>query len=93
MTVIKLLGLASGGEHPDAGRWLASFDPDAIEGRGLVTGTDDRAQALRFSNAAAAMRFWRQRSKRRPTRQDGQPNRPLTAFTVEFVDDEQEPLL
>jgi hypothetical protein len=46
--------------------------------------TTNPAWALRFENGGDAMRFWRQQSILQPLRDDGKPNRPLTAFTVEI---------
>jgi len=63
------------------GKWVKSFDPDAHDGRGDLRVTDDRYKALSFSSPGEAMRFWKQQSKSRPVRPDGEPNRPLTAWT------------
>lgn len=62
--------------------WLASYDPDAYEGRGDVETTTTPARAMRFGDFLAAWNTWRQVSHRRPTRPDGEPNRPLAAFTI-----------
>lgn len=67
------------------GALLKSFDADAMEGYGLVEWTDDVAEARRFQSFTAAMDCWRQDSTVRPLRDDGEPNRPLTAFTIEIV--------
>jgi hypothetical protein len=64
------------------GAWLKSYDPEAHDGRGDATWTNDPAQAQQFASAMEAHRFWRQPSRTRPRRADGQPNRPLTAFSV-----------
>lgn len=64
--------------------WLVEFDPEANDGRGHVDWTENRAEAKRFPDSAAAMEFWNQQSRTRPTRPDGKPNKPLTAFTVEI---------
>ena len=42
----------------------------------------NRAQAKLFPSLKDALDFYRQRSARMPTRPDGEPNRPLTAFTI-----------
>ena len=49
--------------------WVASFDPDAFDGLGDVTVTQDAALALAFDDTDAALAFL-------------QSNRPLTAFTA-----------
>ncbi|HTB46264.1 MAG TPA: hypothetical protein VK741_21765 [Acetobacteraceae bacterium] len=67
-------------------RWLKAFDPDAYGGRGFIDTTPDRAQAMRFPSFEAAMECWRTQSRVKPLRDDGQPNRPLTAHTVQPVE-------
>jgi hypothetical protein len=64
------------------GQYLVSFDPEAFGGRGWADWSSDRGQALHFEDYAAALDYWRQTSHTRPRRPDGQPNRPLTTFTV-----------
>jgi hypothetical protein len=85
--VLKCLGLATGG-GPE-GEYLAAFDPEAGDGWGDATFTRDVTKALRFPDLSAAYHFYGTRPARRPTRPDGRPNRPLTAFTMQFdrVDD------
>src|SRR3954466_4477754 len=64
------------------GQAVAWSDPDAHDGRGDAEFTLDPLRAKRFPNAADAMKYWRRQSTIRPTRDDGKPTRPLTAFTV-----------
>jgi hypothetical protein len=63
-------------------RYLETANIEAYDGRGTATWTEDPAEAIRFASQAAAIEFWRRQSSVRPLRDDGQPNRPLTAFTV-----------
>jgi len=85
--VVRCLGLVGravavhDGKTP-AGEYLASFAPEAYDGRGLATFTRDRARALVFPDFKAAYECIGTRPKKRPTRPDGKPNRPLTAFTL-----------
>lgn len=65
-----------------AGAWLAHFDLDARDGIGEVTWTMNSEDALAFPTPGVALAAYRSTSKVRPLRDDGQPNRPLTAFTV-----------
>jgi hypothetical protein len=81
--VMRCLGLATGG-GPE-GEYLAAFDPEAGDGWGDATFTPEMAQALRFPDFPAAYTFLGTRPTTRPVRPDGKPNRPLTAFTMEFV--------
>jgi hypothetical protein len=64
------------------GQFLASYDPEAHDGQGWAEWTRDPAQAMTFTDSAAAMDCWRAVPASRPRRADGLPNRPLTAFTV-----------
>jgi hypothetical protein len=66
------------------GQYLKSYDPDAHGGRGTCEWTADKAAAAVYPDFAAAFEAWRQVPKSRPRRDDGQPNRPLTAFSVTF---------
>jgi hypothetical protein len=63
-------------------RWLKSFDPDAHGGLGLVEWTRDIRQAIKFADFIEAKDYYIQQSTVRPLRADGQPNRPLTGWTV-----------
>jgi hypothetical protein len=66
----------------EADGWVKSFDPEAYEGRGIAELTSDVAEAKRFSSMEEAYAFWRLVPEARPIRDDGRPNRPLTAFSV-----------
>lgn len=89
MTVIRIVGLVSGGPSPFDGQYLKEYDPDR---RGIdpdghimlahVTTTPNPDEAMRFAGVADAQGTWARKSTRWPIRPDGQPNRPLTAFTV-----------
>lgn len=68
-----------------AGAYLASYDPEANDGQGRASWTEDPARALVFSNAAAAFECYRTVPVNRPIRPDGKPNRPLTLFSIELV--------
>jgi hypothetical protein len=89
--VIRCLGLVGRvvAVHHDAktpaGEYLAAYDPEAHDGRGEITFTRDRARALVFPDLKAAWELIGTRPKKRPTRPDGKPNRPLTAFTLQIM--------
>lgn len=87
MTVyaLQVVGLASQAPGEEAEMFVQSFDADAHDGMGQATLTPDRHEAKTFANGREALAFWTQASTVRPTRDDGQPNRPLTAYTVEVV--------
>lgn len=77
------------------GLYLKSYNPDLFNGRGKAQWTTDPSEAMHFVSHEAALICWRQQSKCRPTRRDGRPNRPLTAYTVEVIalDDDGKPTL
>jgi hypothetical protein len=83
MTVIKLVEFADGSFTPHAGWYVKGFDPDYHEGVGFVLPTKDKMKAKRFESPGDALDFWKTRSKVRPFRPDGLPNRPMTAYTIE----------
>jgi hypothetical protein len=78
--VALLLSLNSGG--PVIGNYLEWSDPNANFGKGDDRWTPDPAKAKRFPTRDAAMECWRARSTLVPTRPDGRPNRPMTAYSV-----------
>lgn len=87
MLVIRCLALTgaiidTNKEKEPVGLFLKSYDPNAHQGRGFAEWTSDKSEAMQFERPEYAMRFWRQTSTVMPRRADGQPNRPLTAFTV-----------
>jgi hypothetical protein len=64
------------------GQYLEWSDPDANDGLGDDRWTDDPAKAKRFKSFAAAALCWKAQSTVRPLRDDGEPNRPMTAYSV-----------
>jgi hypothetical protein len=67
-----------------AGQWLEAFDVDAFDGWGDALFTADINRAMRFADLGAAFTAWKTQSTVRPLRADGEPNRPLTAFSITF---------
>lgn len=86
-TVIVYAGPAGGPAVP--GSFLRSYDLEAAGGRGTATWTSDKSRALAFSSFIEAFEAWRAIPESRPLRPDGEPNRPLTAFTVTFEEGPQ----
>jgi hypothetical protein len=81
--VIQILGLADGGDPFDlAGSYVKEYTPDGHEGRGDLVLTRHAGQAKRYASMAEATGELRRASTTHPTRADGKPNRPLSAFTV-----------
>lgn len=81
-----LEGSITVGPPAPAGSFLMACDPDANAGRGSATWTGSIAKALRFAGPREALMCWQQQSTRLPLRPDGQPNRPLTAYTVSLLE-------
>jgi hypothetical protein len=67
--------------------WLQSFDANANGGRGSLVMTKKRSEAMRFDSIGAVMECWQTQSTVVPLRTDGKPNRPLTAYTIEPIED------
>lgn len=81
--VLLCLGDALGG-MTDEGKYLKDFDVDAHQGLGSIHfGTLE--EAMRFDNRYAATKTVQTVSKVRPKRDDGKPNRLLSAWHWEVV--------
>lgn len=90
-TLIRIIGAADGSPCPFAGQYVSRADCDAHGGRGELETTAHAAMALQFPDSETAIEFWRQQSTRHPTRPDGKPNRPLTAYTCDIGPAENAP--
>lgn len=69
------------------GKYLKAYDPTVVDGElgydgGLLEVTPDLRAAMHFSDLREALNKYRQSFG---VRSDGQPNRPLTAWTITFV--------
>lgn len=98
-TIIRVHGLGDGTEFSRP-LWIESYDIDASPARQSIFNSDGaivnglwggatrltihRDRAKRFPSFIDASAAWNTVSKRCPLRPDGRPNKPLTAFTVEF---------
>ena len=85
MSVLMICaGTADGPVHDvsHAPWFLMTFDPDDPQEQ--VIWTTHRPSARRFADLTEAMTLWKTASTVRPLRDDGLPNRPLTAFHVTF---------
>jgi len=83
---LRIIGTVLGEPSPFDGQYVKEYDPtychpDGYDG-GILETTPDPGEALTFPSAVEALECWR---KSYGTRCDGQPNRPLTAFTVEVA--------
>ena len=85
MQVHSLTGTQLGAPGLDPkDRYVVSYDPDGNDGHGDVVLPTDPAKAKRYT-LDEARKEWDRTSTVRPLRSDGQPNKPLTAYTVALV--------
>jgi hypothetical protein len=63
--------------------YLKGYDVNSHGGIGSADLTPDPDRALTWPDVATVLAVWKMQSTARPTRLDGQPNRPLTAYTIE----------
>lgn len=82
LVVVALPSLYQTGGPNVVGQALEWYDPNAHEGRGDAAFTNTPERAKLFRDAGEAMEEWKRTSTVRPVRDDGRPNRPLTAFSV-----------
>jgi len=84
MVCAGLAGRSRTGRPAPVGQYLKSYDPEAHDGQGAVVWTRDVTEARVFLTHREALLCWQWIPRNRPRRPDGQPNRPLTAFTIEI---------
>jgi hypothetical protein len=83
--IIRIFSHADRTPCPCAGHYLTFYDPDSGGGRGEIRTSTRPELALQFPDYGRAHECWTQQSRVMPFRSDGKRNRPLTAFTVEYV--------
>jgi hypothetical protein len=81
MVVVRVYGVI--GPQEWDGHYLQWYDPEGNAGNGDVRITPFREHAARFPDIDAVLRLYRAVQKCRPLRDDGKPNRPLSAFTLD----------
>lgn len=89
MVVMRLLGLACGEQTPIDGLYLKEYDPsrDGVDPLGIpmlahIVCTPDPDEAMKFRSLVEVHRVWSMVDPRNPMRDDGCPNRPITAFHI-----------
>lgn len=85
MILMRILDVMGEPIRDDRPHYLRAFDVDAMAGIGTMKTTTDFREAMQFADARACAEAWRTQSKVRPLREDGKPNRPLTACSIEFI--------
>ena len=80
---ISLAGQTRNGDVSSlAGQYLRAWDPEARDGYGDAKWTPVASHAIVYPSITAAHDAWRAIPRNRPRRDDGKPNRPLTAYNV-----------
>ena len=88
--IIRLIALANGEPSPIDGQYVVDYDPsrDGTDTNGNPIGcylvTDANPMRARQYSVSEALETWNKVDIRNPTRPDGRPNKPLTAYTVEI---------
>jgi hypothetical protein len=80
--VIRIVGLADGTPTVASGAYVQDYTPDGNDGQGDLVLTARRELAKTYDDPMAAIEDWKATSTTHPVRDDGKPNRPLTAFTI-----------
>jgi len=62
--------------------WLREYNPEDVSGQGSVEITQDPLRAKRYPSFSDALTELDRVPENRPTRSDGKPNRPLSAYIV-----------
>ncbi len=80
---LLLVALANGQKSEFDGKYVKEYDPAYIHPEGYMGGklevTGDIKEAMAFPDQIAAFAKWKESYGIRP---DGEPNRPLTAWTA-----------
>jgi hypothetical protein len=87
MPTIRIVGLVNGEPSEYDGTYVIDYDPTPrVDHEGefvhLIV-TQNKAQARQFQTYAQAVAFYQSPSRAGLPREDGKPDRPLTAFSVE----------
>lgn len=82
--VMRLCGMADGRSSGFDGFYLKDFDFEAHDGQGQIDVTMSLMAAKHFPDLASALEFRNRQPDCKPLRDDGLPNRPLSATTWEF---------
>lgn len=92
MFAMKLICYANGEPTPHDGKFLLDFNFEAFGGIGAMEMTHDIFAAKRFLSVHEALAYRNRVPLVKPTRDDGMPNRPLSATTWEVVPVPEDPV-
>ena len=62
--------------------YIQGYDLEYADGRGRAMLTGDIDLAITWDTEVEVFEAWRTVSEKMPVREDGKPNRPLTAYTI-----------
>jgi len=90
--IIQLVGLVGGQATGYDGEYVQEYDPSTTfpgcpdehqrAGECWLITTPNPALAKRYAGFLEAMAEWNRVDERQPIRQDGNPNKPLSAFSI-----------
>jgi len=83
--ILRVVGWAHNLPSPYDGQYLVEVHPDALRADEWIACSADAAEARVFDTASEAIAYWHQQSTATPLRDDGEPNRPATAWTMSTV--------
>lgn len=86
--IVRIISGADGSATPHDGRYVKAWNSNVDFGILALDSTSKKKEAKKFESAADALEEWRTQSKVMPLRPDHEPNRPLTALTVSFEQEE-----
>ena len=70
------------GDEDAINAWVVDHDSNAAGGKGFTRLSQKKAEAKTFNSSREAIDFYNEQSTVQPLRPDGEPNRPMTAYTV-----------
>lgn len=83
--IMRLMGMPTGETTPFDFQYLKDFDFEAHDGVGEVEMTMFAQEAKHFGSMREVNKFYLTSPKCKPLREDGLPNRPLTATNWEII--------
>lgn len=83
--VMRVVGYANGNVCAFENQYLRNYVHETNDGQGYGYYTFDLNKAMRFDDMKAAIRFWQQVPACHPLCENGLPNRPMMAITMEFL--------
>jgi hypothetical protein len=83
-TIIRVISRSDGVATVADGQFVKHYDPTLNRGVYTLVTSADSSDARVFETLTAAVEYYRAICPNEPVREDGEPNRPITVFTVSF---------